>query len=279
MTNKLHTYQAIQTTSGQIGYVTLGQGPALIMLVGYSGNLLHWNSELIYALAEKFTLYLPDNRLVGESYSNNSESMEGLAADCIDFIRALKLNKPLICGWSMGGIIAQALAYQHIDLISGLIFIVSQPDYSFTLGRLHQLVRDLREKPNKENRELLTEVFFSEVPSLELRKYLAKAILPIKHYVYPFSDKAQALQDSAVANWRSDHTKIGQINLPTLITVAKNDWVTKPSASWILHDLIPHSKLISYPDGGHFFLHHYPKQLAQEICQFFLGKINVETQA
>lgn len=269
MTLQQHEYKTIQTDSGQIGYITLGQGPALIMLVGYSGNLLHWNSEFIYTLAEKFTLYLPDNRLVGESYSNNTEDMEGLALDCRDFINALNLNKPLICGWSMGGIIAQAMAYQHAEILSGLIFIVSQPDYSFTLGRLHQLVRNLRDKPNKENRERLTEVFFSEVPSLELRKYLAKTILPIQHYVYPFNDKAQALQEQAVANWRSNHDKLKQISLPTLITVAKNDWVTKPEASWILHDLIPNSKLISYPNGGHFFLHHYPKQLALEISQFF----------
>lgn len=270
MTIEQLDYQIIQTANGQTGYVTLGTGHALIMLVGYSGNLLHWNSELIYALAEKFTLYLPDNRLVGQTNSTNPSSMAGLAADSLDFIQALGLKKPLICGWSMGGIIAQALAYQQQDLIGGLIFIVSQPDYSFTLGRLHQLVSNLREKPNKENRERLTEVFFSGVPSLELRKYLAKAILPIKHYVYPFNEHAQALQDTAVATWNSDHDQLRQINLPSLISVAKNDWVTDPKASLILHELIPNSKLISYPDGGHFFLHRYPRQLAQEICQFFL---------
>ena len=271
MTIEQLDYQIVQTANGQTGYVTLGTGPALIMLVGYSGNLLHWNSELIYALAEKFTLYLPDNRLVGETNSTNPSSMAGLATDSLDFIQALGLKKPLICGWSMGGIIAQALTYQQQDLIGGLIFIVSQPDYSFTLGRLHQLVSTLREKPNKENRERLTEVFFSGVPSLELRKYLAKAILPIKHYVYPFNEHAQTLQDTAVATWNSDHDQLRQINLPSLISVAKNDWVTDPKASLILHELIPNSKLISYPDGGHFFLHRYPRQLAREICQFFLA--------
>ena len=133
MTIEQLDYQIVQTSTGQTGYVTLGAGPALIMLVGYSGNLLHWNSELIYALAEKFTLYLPDNRLVGQTNSTNPSSMAGLAADSLDFIQALGLKQPLICGWSMGGIIAQAIAYQQQHLIGGLIFIVSQPDYSFTL--------------------------------------------------------------------------------------------------------------------------------------------------
>lgn len=262
-------YQTVTTRSGQTGYVTLGSGKPLVMLVGYSGNLLHWNSELVFELAKKYTVYLPDNRLVGLSYSSNEESMQGLARDVLDFINALQLDKPILCGWSMGGIIAQALAYDNSDLISGLAFIVSQPDYSYTMGRLHELVAKLRENPGKENRDRLTELFFSGMPSIEFRKYLAKTILPISHYVYPFNAPAQALQDKAVANWLVDEEKLMQINLPSLITVAKNDWVTKPEASYKLHQLLANSMLISYSNGGHFFLHHYPKELAKQIITFF----------
>ncbi|TXI94073.1 MAG: alpha/beta hydrolase [Neisseriales bacterium] len=262
-------YQTVKTRSGQTGYIMLGKGKPLVMLVGYSGNLLHWNSTLIFELAKKYTVYLPDNRLVGLSTSTNEESMTGLARDTLDFIDALQLEKPILCGWSMGGIIAQALAHENSERISGLAFIVSQPDYSYTMGRLHQLVANLRENPGKENRDRLTELFFSGMPSIEFRKYLAKTILPIAHYVYPFNAAAQALQDKAVANWQVDEEKLMQISLPALITVAKNDWVTKPEASYKLHQLLTNSKLISYPDGGHFFLHHYPEELASQIINFF----------
>lgn len=262
-------YQIVKTKNGQVGYVKVGHGAPLVMLVGYSGNLLHWNSELIFALAEKFCVYLPDNRKVGCSQSSNPESMNGLATDIADFITALEIQKPIICGWSMGGIIAQALAIDFPNLVGGLCFIVSQPDYSYTYGNLHQLVTNLREQPSRENRERLTELFFSEVPSIEFRKYLAHAILPIKHYVYPFNHEAQALQNHCVANWQADDEKIRAISVRALITVAKNDLVTRPEASYILHQLLADSKLISYPDGGHFFLHHYPQELAQQIKLVF----------
>ena len=194
--------------------------------------------------------------------------MEGMAQDSLDFIRALNLSKPLICGWSMGGIIAQAIAYSHSDEISGIALIVSQPDYSYTMNRLHELVTNLRLNPGKENRDKLTELFFSATPTIEFRKYMAKTILAIAHYVYPFNEYAQALQNKAVANWHCDANKLAQIKCPVLITCSKNDRVTNPQASYMLHQAIPTSKLISYPDGGHFFLHHYPQQLAYEIISF-----------
>lgn len=97
-------YKIITTKHGQTGYVQLGSGEPLIMIVGYSGNLLHWNSELIYSLARKYTVYLPDNRLIGLSYSSNNESMNGMADDIADFIEAIGFTSAHICGWSMGGI-------------------------------------------------------------------------------------------------------------------------------------------------------------------------------
>lgn len=268
MSNQL-VYKTIKTVNGQTGYVSMGSGKPLVMLVGYSGNLLHWNSHLIYKLAERYTVYLPDNRLVGKTQSSNPETMQGLATDTIDFIQALGLEQAILCGWSMGGIIAQAIAYSHCALISGISLIVSQPDYSYTLNRLHQLVANLRLHPGKENREKLTELFFSGIPTVEFRKYLAKAILPVTHYVYPFSREAEELQNKAVANWHSDISKLESINVPILISCAKNDMVTDPRASFILHQYLPCSKLVSYSDGGHFFLHKYPEQLAIEIINFF----------
>ncbi len=268
MTSQL-IYHVVKTAHGQTGYVCLGSGKPLVMLVGYSGNLLHWNSELIYKLAEHYTVYLPDNRLVGETRSDNIETMEGMAHDSLEFIQALNLEQPIICGWSMGGIIAQALAGIKSDSIGGMALIVSQPDYSYTMNQLHQMVTNLRQNPGKENRDKLTELFFSGTPALEFRKYLSKTILPIVHYVYPFNADAQLLQNKAVTDWRADMDKLRTLNLPVLIACARNDQVTDPKASFILHQTIPRSKLISYPDGGHFFLHHYPLPLANEIINFF----------
>ncbi|MDD3267167.1 MAG: alpha/beta hydrolase [Burkholderiales bacterium] len=263
-------YQTITTKNGIAGYVKLGNGADnLVMLVGYSGNLLHWNSELINKLAEFYTVYLLDNRLVGLSDSTNAETISGFADDVADFIYALNLAQCRVFGWSMGGIIAQSIAINYPKLLSGLVLMVSQPDYSYTYGNLHNVVSELRNNPNKQNRDRLMELFYSEEPSIEFRKYLAKNTLRIDAYIYPFSNKAQALQDLAVSNHVADYSKIEQINIPTIIFTAVNDKVTKTEASYILHKLIKTSKLISYNSGGHFFMNYNSLEVANDLIRYF----------
>lgn len=131
------------------------------------------------------------------------------------------------------------------------------------------MVTKLRLEPNHGNRGKLTELFFSEEPSIEFRKYLARTVLHIPGYVHPYNEKAQELQDKVIDTWPADFKSIAKIIHPTLISVAKNDRVTKPEASFDLHHHIVNSKLISYPTGGHFFMHYYPRELADEIIKFF----------
>ncbi len=269
-----YEYQIIQTISGQVGYVTVGADdlPPMILLVGYSGNLLHWNQELVLKLSECYKVYLPDNRLVGESISHNEDSISGLAQDIADFIDALFLHNVTLVGWSMGGIIGQNLAIYHAEKINKVAILGSLPDYTFTHGSLHSLVADLRERPSKEHRDKLLHLFYSEDLTIEFRKYLARNILHINHYVYPFNHHAQQLQDKSVTSYQIDYELIKTISQPVVIFTARNDLVNKPEASYLLHQLIPNSQLISYASGGHFFINCYPQQIAQQIINFFVGK-------
>ncbi len=91
----------------------------------------------------------------------------------------------------------------------------------------------------------------------------------IDGYIYPFSDNAQILQDKAVSECVADYSKIEQINIPTLIFTAINDKVTKTEASYILHQLIRPSKLISYSSGGHFFMNCHALEVANDLISYF----------
>ena len=92
----------------------------------------------------------------------------------------------------------------------------------------------------------------------------------IAGYVYPYNEHAQQLQDQSVKNWLQQAEQLEQLHLPVLITTARNDMVTKPEASWYLHTKLKNSKLISYPTGGHFFMHRYAIELADEIISYTL---------
>ncbi len=266
-----YTYQVLPIPSGQVGYIAIGEDflPPMILIVGYSGNLLHWNKQFVLELAKYFRVYLPDNRLVGETKSNNENSINGMADDVAEFIDAMNLQDVKIVGWSMGGIIAQNLAMNYPDKVTGISLLGSLPDYTFTHGSLHDLVTNLREKPSKENRDKLMQLFYSEELSIDFRKYLAQNTLRIPGYIYPFNQDAQALQSSSVEKYKIEYSVLEKIVQKTLIFTAKNDLVNKPEASHLLHNLIPNSQLVSYANGGHFFVNYHPISVAEHIINYF----------
>jgi pimeloyl-ACP methyl ester carboxylesterase len=116
----------MEIDSERIHYVdTGGIGPAVIMIHGLGGNLLHFNYALASLLAAEFRLILVDRP--GSGYSTRAAradaTLTAQAAMIAKLIRALGLTRPLVVGHSLGGAIALALALDHPDCAGGLALI------------------------------------------------------------------------------------------------------------------------------------------------------------
>lgn len=90
--------------------------------------LLHGNGEdhrifdsLATALEDDFTIYAPDSRCHGKSTDTPEISYNDMAEDIAGLIVGLGIEKPLVLGFSDGGIVGIILAIKHPDLIGGLI--------------------------------------------------------------------------------------------------------------------------------------------------------------
>nr|WP_300092238.1 alpha/beta hydrolase [Sedimentibacter sp.] len=90
--------------------------------------LLHGNSEsheifdvLIEELSKKFTVYAIDSRDHGKSTRTNKLSYDMMVEDVASFINELKLEKPILYGFSDGGIVGLLLASKYPGLLSRLI--------------------------------------------------------------------------------------------------------------------------------------------------------------
>ena len=101
-------------------YETTGSGRPLVMA--------HCNSmdhkifrRAAGVLAERFTVYLPDTRDHGKSEKVKTLHYEDMAEDMAQFIKALRLEKPVYYGFSDGGVSGLLLAARHPDLLSALI--------------------------------------------------------------------------------------------------------------------------------------------------------------
>ena len=110
----------INVNNVNLYYEVYGKGIPII--------LLHGNSEtheifdkLIEKLKDKYKVYAIDSRCHGKSEDTNKISYELMRDDIISFIRKLKIDKPILYGFSDGGIIGLLVAIKEPDILSKLI--------------------------------------------------------------------------------------------------------------------------------------------------------------
>jgi len=103
-------------------YEKTGQGPAIILLHGNSENSGIFD-VLTKQLAPHYTVYAIDSRDHGKSSKVQVLNYTDMMEDVTAFVQALKLEKPVLLGFSDGGIIGLLLAMKYPDMLEKLIAI------------------------------------------------------------------------------------------------------------------------------------------------------------
>ena len=103
--------QVIHTSDGSVSYRSIGSGQPLVLIMGYSGSQDDWAPDFVNALATQRRVIIFDNAGIGQTtMPAGALSISGMANQTAALITALGLKHPDVLGWSMGGMIAQALA-------------------------------------------------------------------------------------------------------------------------------------------------------------------------
>ena len=110
----------IQVNNVKLYYEEYGSGQPII--------LLHGNQEtheifdkLINKLKDNYKVYVIDSRCHGKSENPKEISYNLMCDDIIDFIKVLNIEKPILYGFSDGGIIGLLIAIKEPNLLSNLI--------------------------------------------------------------------------------------------------------------------------------------------------------------
>ncbi|MFZ1808008.1 MAG: alpha/beta fold hydrolase [Cyclobacteriaceae bacterium] len=103
-------------------YRELGQGSPLIILHGLFGSSDNWYS-LSKIFAEKFKVYVVDQRNHGQSPHDSNHDYKALTNDLNEFIEDHKIDNPIIIGHSMGGKTAMNFAIRFPEKLSKLIIV------------------------------------------------------------------------------------------------------------------------------------------------------------
>lgn len=110
----------IQLDGQILYYEKTGKGRPLIMLHGNNESHEIFN-EAIDVLSQSYTIYAIDSRGQGMSATPKEFHYIDMAYDVINFITSLKIKKPILYGFSDGGIIGLHVARLNGELLSKLI--------------------------------------------------------------------------------------------------------------------------------------------------------------
>ena len=119
--------QFVEIDGNRIHYVEEGEGRPIVFVHGMGGTLHHFRHPL-------FGGKLPGYRLIaldrpGAGYSTRAANATGRlpeqAALIAKFIHRLGLEKPMVVGHSLGGMITLTLALNHPKAISGIVLLAA----------------------------------------------------------------------------------------------------------------------------------------------------------
>ena len=109
-----------QTSKINLYYEKTGTGVPLIMLHGNGEDHTIFNKATA-VLKKHFTVYAIDTRGHGKSSPVDELHYDDMANDVYEFICKLNLEKPIVYGFSDGGIVALILAIKHPEAISRIV--------------------------------------------------------------------------------------------------------------------------------------------------------------
>ncbi|WP_292497929.1 alpha/beta hydrolase [Mesorhizobium sp.] len=120
-----------------LAYVEIGGSePPLVLVHGFTDTSRSFSLLAPHLSGRR--LIMPDLRGHGGSQAGGGCSVDDFADDMAGLIQSLRLDRPVVVGHSLGGMVSTVLAAQHPELISGLVILAGTLKLDF--GSHHQLI-------------------------------------------------------------------------------------------------------------------------------------------
>ncbi len=257
----------------------------LIMISGFGSQLIDWPKGLIEKLIEKkLRVIIFDNRDVGLSHKFSGEliqdpkliwrysyskeklpkeikkpeipyTLTDMAEDCANILNALDIDKAHILGTSMGGMIAQLMAFNFPEKSKSLISVMSTSGNPDLPRASKEVIKALNRTPESDDKESVIK------NALLTRKLWAspKYNIPEKNLIENFSLRYDRMyypeglsrQYAAIGDDGSRVERLKKIAIPSLVLHGDADNLVPLEGGKDTDRLIPNSNIKILDGWGH----------------------------
>lgn len=263
----------VETGGRKIAYRSIGSGQPIILVNRFRGNLDTWDPAFLDGLASTFNVITIDYSGIGLSTGECTTDVYEMAKDVKDIAEALGLTKIIMAGWSLGGMVAQAVMSLYPELVSHVILIGTSPPIKSN-GVSEKLFWERALKPITDLDDG-TVLFFE--PRSESSKNAAKLsfgriLKRTEDLDNQVSKECYSNQQKAIDEFREDKNgtlaKLESSKIPILVIMGDHD-IGFPVEDWFrLVGKLPSTQLIVMPQAGHGPQHQYPDLSAKYIASF-----------
>lgn len=228
-----------------VHYEVLGHGRPVLFLHGWMGSWRYWFPTMEH-VAEHFRTYSFDFWGFGESRRQSTqESIQNYSDQVIRFLDELGIDRVLLVGHSMGGMVALKTAINHPRRIAR-VAAVGAPIVGDSLSWLLKLT----------DRPVLADAF---VRMPWFRRYMFRWFLgetndPSVQEILDDSVKSSSttLRRAVGSMWRTDlRPELARLSVPTLIVHGGRDEIVQPNQADLFDD-ISTAEVVVMPESRHF---------------------------
>ncbi|MBI2742426.1 MAG: alpha/beta fold hydrolase [Chlamydiales bacterium] len=258
----------VKVNKSSFYYELHGKGEPLVLIAGYACDISQWVRTLPL-FANHFNVLIFDNRGAGRSESPDLPyTVEEMAEDLIGVLDAAKFGRCHVLGHSLGGSIAQQLAFTHPDRVDKLVIANSSAKFSPISTMVCNFFVKLRNLGITDENILegMAPWLFS-APFLQGGENVAKMIDLSMRNPHHQSLVGQRRQLQALMNFDA-REKIHKISAQTLLIGGEEDLLCAPKELFALANSIPRSQLFLFENQAHMTLIERPDEFAQVAIDF-----------
>jgi non-heme chloroperoxidase len=244
-------------------------GQPFLFIHGLSQSRLAWSRQLNSELGRDMRLVTMDLRGHGRSEQPHDAYGEPFlwANDIQAVIATLRLDRPILCGWSYGGIVIGDYLHCHGEqAIGGIVLVdavsmLGEPVLPFLGPDFIRLFPALFATDVEESSTGM-QAFVRLCAGTDPEPAEFYSILGYNSVVPPHV--RQSMMSRSV-----DHTEVfAQLETPMLITHGLDDRIVLPAMSEHLARLIPHARTSYYQQVGHSPFLESPQRFNTELREF-----------
>jgi pimeloyl-ACP methyl ester carboxylesterase len=258
----------LKLAGGEIAWDGTGSGPALLFLHAFPLSRRMWQPQW-EPFAEGHRLLRFDCRGFGESPPTGGIlTMERIADDAAGLLDHLGVSRAVVCGLSMGGYAALALARRHPARLAGLVLADTRAGADSAEARAgrSRLAERVRREGSGVAAEMLARLLGATTRARrpELAEELSGWIA---------ANPPEGLCDglAGLAARADSGPDLHRIEAPTLVVCGEEDELTPPDESRRLVEAIPGARLELIPEAGHLASLEQPDAFNRVLARFLNG--------